>query len=184
MHRNKNEIEINTMTYVTKRPHSNYARTRAVTARSNMTAMTSIVKHTHENSLVTLAQDFASRTSNRSENHQAFSLSLLKNKSLLVPTRLALKRQRAALKDRSLQYEPIQSDVFQIELGNPDEVLTQKSEDDRHSSDYHRIKSTSSPSREDTPRTLPTDISLMYRYNTAILFLAILFFLPERKKTV
>ena len=87
---------------------TNYGRTRAVTAKSTMTTMTPIIKHAHENSLVSLAHDFAHRGTKRDENYQAFSASLLKNKSLLVPTRLALKRQRAALKDRSLQYEPIQ----------------------------------------------------------------------------
>jgi hypothetical protein len=155
---------------------SHYLRSRTVTPRSKiisalatstMTTMAPAVKHAHDTSLVTLAQDFAHQISKHEEKYEKFSASFLKNKSLLVPTRLALKRQRAALKAPSLQYEPIQSETYQIELGNPDDIVTQ---DDYHrtiSAEENRIKSTStrlSPLRGDTPHTLPTDISLMYKY--------------------
>jgi hypothetical protein len=111
---------------------------------------TSILKHVHDNSLITLAHNFAYQASKRQANYQKFSASLLKNKTLLVPTRLALKRQRAAFKSPTLQYEPIQSETFQIELGNSNNIP---------SSEDHRIKSTSIH----TNHTTPNDISLMYR---------------------
>jgi len=151
---------------VAKKSPSNFIRSPTETRKSRMirnsTTPTriSIVKHAHDTSLVSLAHNFAAGFSKRQENYQKFSASLLKNKSLLVPTRLALKRQRAALKSPTLQYEPIRSETFQIELGNSDDTTI------RSSPEPHRIKSTSnyiSLLREDTPHTLPKDISLMYR---------------------
>ena len=152
-------------TIVTEFSPSNYNRNRLETAKSklieNVTTptMSSVMKHAHDTSLITLAHNFASRLTKREENYQKFSASLLKNKSLLVPTRLALKRQRAALKSPSLQYEPLRSESFQIELGNFDQTTAPTPE-------YIRTKSTTNSTsqlREDTPHTLPTDISLMYR---------------------
>jgi hypothetical protein len=144
---------------------SNYNRSRLETPRSriigNITTptMVSVMKHAHDTSLVSLAHNFASELLKRQENDQGFSASLLKNKSLLVPTRLALKRQRAAIKSPTLQHEPIQSETFQIELGNPDENIATPTE-------FNHIKSTSNyinQLREEIPQTVPTDISLMYR---------------------
>lgn len=144
---------------------SNYNSNRLETPKSkiigdfNAPTMSSVMKHAHDNSLISLAHNFASRLSKREANYRKFSESLLKNKSLLVPTRLALKRQRAALKSPSLQYEPIRSAAYQIELGNSEEATSPSPE-------YIRAKSTtnsSSHGRDDTPQALPADISLMYR---------------------
>lgn len=84
----------------------------------------------------------------------------LKSRNLLVATRVALRRQRAALKGPSLQYEPIRSDALQMELANPDESISE--------SNYNAMISSSlsnhtSPLRQDTPHTAPTDISLTFR---------------------
>ncbi len=150
---------------LTEHLHYNYDRSHLETPRSKIIGdfttptMSSVMKHAHDTSLISLAHNFASQISKRQGNYKKFSSSLLKNKSLLIPTRLALKRQRAALKSPSLQYEPIRSNTFQIELGNTDETTATPP-------DYTRIKSTSnytSQFREETPHTLPTDISLMYR---------------------
>jgi len=144
---------------------SNYYGSRIQTARSRIIGnvptptMSSVIKYAHDTSLVSLAHNFASDISRRQGNYQRFSASLLKNKSLLVPTRLALKRQRAALKSPALQYEPLQSETFQIELGNPDEPTAT-------SLGHNRIRSTlnyTNQLREETSQTLPIDISLMYR---------------------
>ncbi|CAF1162348.1 unnamed protein product [Rotaria sp. Silwood1] len=167
------------MTDVTQPLPSRYTRSRTATAKvkvindlaaSTVTTITPMVKRAHDISLVTLAQDFAYRVSKRQENYQKFSASLLKNKSLLVPTRLALKRQRAAFKGPSLQYEPIRSEKFQIELGSLNDERGQSNRIDTRQTttpeDDNRIKSTSNQTsslREGTPHTIPTDISLMYR---------------------
>jgi hypothetical protein len=153
------------MISITKQLPSNNTPSRTDTARSRMIrqsttpTMASVLTHAHDNSLISLAYNFASGVTKRQENYQKFSASLLKNKSLLVPTRLAIKRQQAALQNPSLQYEPLRSETFQIELGNPTDIKST-------SPDYNRIKSTShytSQLRGDTPHTALTDISLMYR---------------------
>lgn len=155
------------MTTVVKEflPPSNYSPSRLETPKTKLVAdintptVASTLKHAHDTSLTSLAHNFASRLSKREEHYRQFSASLLKNKSLLVPTRLALKRQRAALKSPSLQYEPLRSEIFQIELGNFDPSTSPSPE-------YIRAKSTTNSNsqiREDTPHTIPTDISLMYR---------------------
>jgi len=139
---------------VTEEFPSNFIRSPTELTRSRMNrdsttpTRTSIIKHVHDTSLVSLAYNFASRVSRRQESYEKFSASLLKNKSLLVPTRLALKRQRAAIKSPTLQYEPVRSETFQIELGNPGDITT--------SNHINQL-------REDTPHTLPKDISLLYR---------------------
>lgn len=154
------------MISITKQLPSNNIPSRTDTARSRMIrqsttpTMASVLTHAHDNSLISLAHNFASGVTKRQENYQKFSASLLKNKSLLVSTRLAIKRQQAALQSPSLQYEPLRSETFQIELGNPTDIKSTSSPD------YNRIKSTShytSHLRGDTPHTALTDISLMYR---------------------
>jgi hypothetical protein len=171
----KTKIEINTMISITNSSPSNNIRSRTVTARSRSMGdlatptITPIRNHPHDISLVSFAHNFVSRTSKRRESYQKFSASLLKNKSLLVPTRLALKRQQAALKSPTLLYEPIRSDTFQIELGNPSDITTQNDQQYTKaiSSEHNQIKSTSNYNsgqvKEDIPYTLPTDILLMYR---------------------
>lgn len=140
----------------------NYDPSRLQTPKSKVIGefqtptMSSVMKHAHDNTLISLAHNFATRHSKRDENYRKFSESLLKNKSLLVPTRLALRRQRAALKSPALHYEPLRSAAYQIELGTSIETTSSSPE-------YIRTKSTNSHGRGDTPQTIPTDISLMYR---------------------
>ncbi|CAF0895140.1 unnamed protein product [Rotaria sordida] len=145
---------------------------------STKTTMPYNIKDSHHNSLVSFAQDFSQSIPNPKNNFQKFSTSLLKNKALLVPTRLALKRQRASLKPPTLKYEPVRSDTLQMELGNPEELTLHSDQDeDEHTTamisqymqlpkEQNRMQSTSnqsSPLREDTPHTGPTDIALLYR---------------------
>jgi hypothetical protein len=147
-------------------------------ATSTMTTMPAAIKHPHDNSAASFTQEFPQRMSNPEQKFQAFSTSLLKNKGLLVPTRLALKRQRASLKAPTMTFEPDRSDILQMELGNPDELLLHSNPDDEEHttlvsqnthllSGQNGMQSTSyrsSPLRGDTPHTAPTDISLLYRY--------------------
>ena len=85
---------------------------------------------------------------------------LLKNRNLLVAARLALRRQRAALRGPTIQHEPIRSETLQMELGNPDEALLEHSRDVTITP---LLSNRSSPFRQDSPQTVPTDISLMFR---------------------
>ncbi|CAF2439667.1 unnamed protein product [Rotaria sp. Silwood2] len=147
-------------------------------ATSTKATMPFNIPESHHNSLVSFAQDLSQRIPNPKDNFQKFSTSLLKNKVLLVPTRLALKRQRASLKPPSLKHEPVFSDKLQMELGNAEELTLHSDHDeDEHSTtmisqhiqlsrERNRMQSTSnqsSPLRGDTPHTVPTDISLLYR---------------------
>ncbi|CAF3800127.1 unnamed protein product [Rotaria socialis] len=166
------------MTRVAEPLPSKYLRSRTATAKlkhtidlavPTMTTMTPVVKDVHNISLVTLAQDFAYQVSKRQGNYQKFSETLLKNKSLLVPRRMAVKRQRAGFKGPSLQYEPVRSENYQIELGNSTDTTAQTNrnesrpttspEDTQNQTSSHRTSSL----REETPHALPSDISLMYR---------------------
>jgi len=126
----------------------NRARTAEINRRQSATTsrVTSVLKHPHDISLISLANNFVSQTSKRTTDYERLSSSLLKNKNLLVPTRLALKRQRAAICSPLLQYEPIRSETFQIELGNTNEA-------------------------SQTPQTVRNDITLMYRYEERKSFL-------------
>ncbi|CAF3610687.1 unnamed protein product [Rotaria socialis] len=166
------------MTRVAEPLPSKYLRSRTATTKlkhtidlavPTMTTMTPVVKDVHNISLVTLAQDFAYQVSKRQGNYQKFSETLLKNKSLLVPRRMAVKRQRAGFKGPSLQYEPVRSENYQIELGNSTDTTAQTNrnesrpttspEDTQNQTSSHRTSSL----REETPHALPSDISLMYR---------------------
>ncbi|CAF3662217.1 unnamed protein product [Rotaria socialis] len=146
-------------------------------AGSTLVNMPAGMKDGHPNSLVSFPQDAAQRMRNPKEDFLKFSTSLLKNKGLLVPTRLALRRQRASLKPSAMNYEPIRSDTLQMELGNPEEsILHSDRVDVEHnpivshtlhlSREKFRMQSSSnqsSPLRGDTPHTVPTDIGLLYR---------------------
>lgn len=141
----------------------NRARTAEINRRESAATsrVTSVLRHAHDTSLISLAQNFASQTTKRENAYGNLSSSLLKNKNLLVPTRLALKRQRAAMRSPLLQYEPIQSETYQIELGNTNET-------------------------SQTPQTLRNDITLMYRYDKresyVFLFFKLIFFYSRREK--
>ena len=139
---------------------------------STLTSMPTALKHPHVNSIEFSEQS----TPNAAENFEKFSSCLLKNKNLLVPTRLALKRQRAGFKppSRQILIEHVNSNTFQMELGNPDEGQTSidyESDDGGNTllthADTIRLRSQSNQSSisRDTPHTAPTDISLLYRYD-------------------
>jgi hypothetical protein len=167
-------------------------RIRGDLATSTVTTMAPAMKNPHENSAASSNQDFPRRIQNPEQRFQTFSTSLLKNKGLLVPTRLALKRQRASLKAPSTKFEPVHSDILQMELGNPEELLLHNDRDDEdHTSmvtrgthllpEQNRMQSTSNQTstvRGDTPHTAPTDISLLYRYvkNNCFFYFSILSF--------
>ena len=145
---------------------------------STVNTMPPVIRYPHMNSAITMEQNLPYRTSNPEEDFQKFSTKLLRNKTLLVPTRLALKRQRASFKSPNKRLEPMYSDTLQMELGNPEELSLRSDLDEdeskilitqntRLSFEQNRMQSISNPSgplREDTPHTLPTDISLLYRY--------------------
>lgn len=139
---------------------------------STLTSMPTALKHPHANSI-----DFSEQpTLNAVENFEKFSSCLLKNKNLLVPTRLALKRQRAGFKppSRQILIEHVNSNTLQMELGNPDEGRTPidyESDDGANTLITHTdtiglpSRSNQSSTSRDTPHTAPTDISLLYRYD-------------------
>lgn len=138
---------------------------------SSETTIPAVTKHPHNNSVILVEPNFPRRMLKPTEDFEKFSKSLMRNKTLLVPTRLALKRQRASFKPRIKKVEPIYSNTLQMELGNPEEVT---SHIDRESdegtiivSEQNQTQGTSNNTnslRGDTPHTLPTDISLLYRY--------------------
>lgn len=145
---------------------------------STMTTIPAVIKQPHDNSLISFEQNLPQHVPNPEERFEKFTTSLLKNKTLLVPRRLALKRQRATLESPTRKLDPIYTDTLQMELGNPDELILHTDADDDElttmisqnvhiSPTQNRMQSTSnhtSPLRGDTPHTLPTDISLLYRY--------------------
>ena len=146
---------------------------------STVTTIPPVLKHPHDNSVNSFEHHPRQSPSQSEENLDQFTRKLLKNKSLLVPTRLALKRQRATLQPSTRRLEPLYSDTVQMELGNPDEYLMHNvSTDDEDLKaimsenlpsppEQYRtqsISNQSSPIREETPHTLPADISLLYRY--------------------
>lgn len=147
-------------------------------ASSTITTIPAVIKHPHENSLISFEQNLPQQIPNADENFEKFTTTLLRNKTLIVPRRLALKRQRASLKSPTRKLDPIYTNTLQMELGNPDELTLHSDHDDDElttmiSQNIHlspvqnRIQSNSnhtSPLRGDTPHTLPTDISLLYRY--------------------
>jgi len=131
-------------------------------------------KNVHDNSLATFAQDVPPRIQIPEQKLLKFSTTSLKDRALLVPTRLALKRQRPPIKPPTIKHESVNSDTFQIELGHLEESTTHRVQDyDK----YHSLMSQNTPfypeqstafhlnsARGDTPYTAATDISLMYRY--------------------
>jgi hypothetical protein len=148
------------------------------TGSSTLTTMLPVITHPHDNSVISMEENLPHRLLNAEENFEKFSTSLLKNKTLLVPRHLALKRQRASLKLPNQKLRPVYSDTLQMELGNPEGFLSNNDRNEggmntmmsqyiRLSPEKNRIQSTSNdttPLRGDTPQTAPTDISLLYRY--------------------
>ncbi|CAF1362064.1 unnamed protein product [Adineta steineri] len=118
------------------------------------------MKHTHYNSIESPIYRFPRHLLQYEEK---VSTVTLKDKGLLVPARLALKRQRGSLKPATMKTEAIDSSAFQIELGHTEDFDLQNSEDfDKH----HAMQSTPfhpNSVRGDTPHTQATDISVMYR---------------------
>ena len=95
-----------------------------------------------------------------SQQHRPNPTPFVKNRNLLVAARLALRRQRAALKGPTLQYEPTRSDTLQMELASRDETFIDQHRDVLISSSLsnHTI-----PFRQESPQTVPADVSLMFR---------------------
>jgi len=166
---------------------SRYNRSRLLSPASRMvgdmatsteTIIPAILKRPHNNSAMSFEQKLPQHTPNAEENFEKFSTSLLKNKTLLVPRRLALKRQQTSFKPPKKNLEPVYSDTLQMELGNPEEFTIHNDRDDDEpntiitqnthlSPEQNRTQSTSNNTsllRGDTPHTAPTDISLLYRY--------------------
>lgn len=143
-------------------------RVKADVATSTVTTVAPISERAPDTSLASVSHDQYLRILTREERNPTTPSAKLTNRNLLVSRRLALKRQRAAIKGPSLHYAPIRSEAFQLELGNADDIQTS---DDRHtiaspSVSNQRLRPISThtaPFRGETPRTAPADISLMYR---------------------
>ena len=174
---------------LTLRYHTNQLqlpRSRLTEERTSptCTTMPSALRRPHAASLISTAFDVPSPRSDPEKNYQLFSKSLLKNKSLLVPRRLALKRQRGPLKGPVKAYGPVKLDLLQMELGNPEEYLLQwdSYDDEQDDEDDEQIRKVSprlnvspekkqnelssqysSPLRVTTPHTAPADISMLFK---------------------
>jgi hypothetical protein len=138
-----------------------------------------INRRQHDNSVASIEHHLPpiQHVSNPKEDFEQFSNKLMKNKTLVVPRRLALKRQRAPLKPTAKKLAPLYTDSLQMELGNPEELALRSDHGEEdlktmisniHSSVDHNhsqsISNHSSPRRDETPHTVPADISLLYRY--------------------
>ena len=142
---------------------------------TTMTTLPSELRRPHAPSLVSMSTESPRQPNRPGDNFYSFTLSTLKNKSFLVPTRLALKRQRASLKDPVRAFVPLQSESLQLELGNPDDFLirwsppSQTEEDEMRlefSPEQQRLQHSSQcpgPLRMNTPFNAPADISLLYK---------------------
>ena len=122
------------------------------------------MQRTRDAGLVPSAHDLSSRSLNAEENYQRFSGMLLKNKSLLVPTRLALKRQRATLKGLDWQTRSAPLDGLQMELGNSDEFFVDLDDEDEAEQERRPAQPRhTTPLSMVIPRTAPTDMSLLHK---------------------
>ena len=159
-------------------PNTRLPKSRMTDARTatTVTTLPSELRHPHPSSLVSTPSDYLQRPIQPAENYHLFSRTMLKNKSLLVPTRLALKRQRASIKAPLRALESVESQSFQMELGNPDELLIhwnsqqdEPTEEDPPAgfSPEHQTFQNSShfrgPLRVNTPYNAPADIALLYK---------------------
>lgn len=179
-----NSIEMNSFLDTSfLRFNRNYLRKSASPNVGDMTESTNTtlspaIKCQHDNSAASFEHNLPQRTLNPREDFQKFSTKLMKNKTSLVQRRLALKRQRTSLKPTIRKLAPIYTDKLQMELGNlegfpspcdQDEedlrtMISQNIHSSIERSHPQSISNQSSPLRDDTPHTLPTDISLLYRY--------------------
>lgn len=142
---------------------------------TTMTTMPSDLRRPHAPSLISTSTDYRSRSNHPGDNYYSFTRSTLKNKSFLVPTRLALKRQRASLKDPLRPIEPIQPHSLQMELGNPDDILIRWSPPSQttdheiqteFSAEQNHLQHSShfpGPLRMNTPYNAPADIALLLK---------------------
>jgi hypothetical protein len=132
----------------------------------------------HMISFVSTTTDLAQINSKYDDNNHLLSTLSLKDKSLLVPARLAIKRQRKSIRnDRKYVQQPIVQDLFQIELGEIDQNLVHPYADysKKHTNELigsnttrekHRRYLSAYPSsavRVNTSYSTPRDISLLYR---------------------
>ncbi|CAF0791762.1 unnamed protein product [Adineta ricciae] len=121
------------------------------------------VKNTHDNSTSSSLNDFAHHTTTNEPKLRKISTTSLKDKGLLVPARLALKRQRPMLKLPVTKPELDDSDGFQIELGRTEDFEPENSQErKRLQTTPHNLNS----ARECTPYTIATDISVRYKEKT------------------
>ncbi|UJR27010.1 hypothetical protein I4U23_008315 [Adineta vaga] len=118
------------------------------------------VKHVHDNSIASPTHDFARNMTKNESKYPKISITSLKDKGLLVPARLALKRQRATLKPPITRYEPEDSEGFQIELGRTEEFEPQNSQDRKL---LLTTPNHPNSARGCTPHTIATDISVQYK---------------------
>ena len=115
----------------------------------------------HPSSLASITQEHRlANVSSLNKQYRQNPTPVLKNRNLLVAARLALRRQRAALRGPTLHHEPVRSETLQMELGNPDEVLLEHNRDTTLSPS---LSNRTSPFRQESPQTIPADISLMFR---------------------
>lgn len=152
-------------------------RTRADLTGSTMTTTAlDTIHRAHPTSLASVSPDETDRFLKLEENIRKQPLIFIRDRNLLVAQRLALKRQRAAVKAPSLQFHPVRSDSYQLELSTADEEKFLSDQQDQTNaitpglSDLkdevnraatHSLRTT--PFRGDTPHTVPTDISVRYR---------------------
>ena len=86
------------------------------------------VKNTHDNSTSSFLNDFTHHTTTDEPKLRKISTISLKDRGLLVPARLALKRQRPMLKLPVTKPELDDSDGFQIELGRTEDFEPENSQ--------------------------------------------------------
>ena len=151
-------------------------RTKKATARVDPTASTltttlaQTLNRPHPSSLASVTPDETDRFLQREETSRKHQLLLTKDRNLLVQRRLALKRQRAAIRGPSLHYEPVRSESYQMELGNAELDQASNEQEDQQTvttpglSDFkHGLSNMTTTNRGETPHSVPTDIGLRYR---------------------
>jgi hypothetical protein len=134
---------------------SNHYQCRLMSPKSNQAET---MQHAHVTSSASTAREQIYTISpEHHERYRILSTAPLNNRNLLVPTRLALKRQRATMKGLSLHNQSTRSAIFQMELGHNQDVEGQYDSPDRFLS-----RQTTSINGK-TNGSSPTNITLAYR---------------------
>lgn len=97
-------------------------------AKITIKTITPAIKTTHDHSISSSLNDFAHHATTNEPKLRKISTTSLKDKGLLVPARLALKRQRPVLKPPVIKPESEDSDGFQIELGRTEDFEPENSQ--------------------------------------------------------